>query len=76
MGHREGLQRWHVASVHLNRLENVFRKTDGIQFEVSLEQQINDVVYTPFSGFFKRCSAQNKLAKKNLHQQESVLAYR
>ena len=56
MGLGEGIERWHVASIRLNCLEDVLRQADGIQLEVCLEQQIDDVVDTPFSRLLKRGS--------------------
>jgi hypothetical protein len=43
------IKRWHVASIRLNCFQNIFRQADGVQFEVCLEQQVDDVIDTPFS---------------------------
>jgi hypothetical protein len=52
----EDFQVWHVASIRLDCFENIFRQTDGIQLEISLKQQVDDIVNTPLPGFFERCS--------------------
>jgi hypothetical protein len=44
----KGIERWHVASICLNCLQDIFRQADRVQFEVRLEQQIYDVVDAPF----------------------------
>jgi hypothetical protein len=33
----EGIKRWHVASIHLNCIQDIFRQADRVQFEVCLE---------------------------------------
>lgn len=45
----EGFKSWHVASICLDCLEDVLRQADGVELEISLEQQIDDVVDAPFS---------------------------
>jgi hypothetical protein len=34
----ESIECWHVASICLNCLQDVFRQADRVQFEVCLEQ--------------------------------------
>lgn len=54
--HGEDVQIRHIASICLDCLEDILRQTDRIQFEVGLEQQIDDVVDAPFSRVLKWCS--------------------
>lgn len=52
----KGIEGGHVASVCLNCFEDVLGQADGVELEVGLEQQVNDVVDSPFAGFFERSS--------------------
>jgi hypothetical protein len=54
--HGEDIQIRHITSIRLDRLEDILRKTDGIQLEVGFEQQIDNVINAPFSRVFKWCS--------------------
>lgn len=42
------VKRWHVATICLDCLEDVLRQTDGVEPEISLEQEIDYVVDAPF----------------------------
>jgi hypothetical protein len=37
VGRWESVKSWHIASICLDRLENVFRQADRVEFEIGLE---------------------------------------
>lgn len=53
----ERVERGHVSAIGLDRLEHVLGQGDRIEFEVGFEEEVDDVVDSPFSRLFEWCSA-------------------
>lgn len=47
----------HIACGGVQRAEDVFAEGDGVEFEVSFEKEVDDVVGAPFTGFLERCTS-------------------
>lgn len=62
MSHRKGFKARHVTLVYLDGSKDIFRQTYGVQLEVGLEKEVDNVINTPFSRLFERCPAP-KLAR-------------